>query len=123
MQREATRAASGGLDRLHYCFDFRHLELTRCLDSNMCRNAVLDDQCKALTTHAHPETRAIQYEIERFRVVPVAVGKHQHGIANVAIFAPGVHNENVIDGHAGHRIDALCLERLSLFYEARQVVH
>ena len=97
--------------------------MTWCFDGNVCRNAVLDDQCKALTTHAHAETRAIKYEIECLRVVPVTVGKHEHCIADVAILAPGMHDEYIINGHASHRVDALRLECLSLLHEARQVVH
>ena len=119
MQREATRTANSGLYRLHYCFDFRHLKLTGCFDGNVCRDAIFDNQGKSLAAHAHSETRAIKYEVERLCVVAIAVGKHEDRVADVAIFTPGMHNKYIINGHAGHRIDALRLQRLSLLYESR----
>ena len=52
----------------------------------------------------------------------VAVGEHEHPVADVLVAAPGAHHEGVVDRQAGDRVDPLRPDLVSPDDEPREVV-
>ena len=85
-------------------------------------HAVLDDHRIALRARAHAEARAVQLQADRLGEVAVAVGQHQHVVADALVLAPGLHHEHVVDRDAGDGVDALGLQVGGVLLEAGQVL-
>ena len=89
----------------------------RCLD-----DAILDDGREALAARAHAELARVELESECARILAVAVREHLHLAGGLARFAPSLHHEHVVDGHAGDGVDTLGLQLLDVVDEAGQVL-
>ena len=70
-----------------------------------------------------PSDFGIQLQAKHLGIIAVAVGKHQNLIANVAILAPSVHDEHVIDRHAGNRVNALTQQFIGMLDKTRKMIH
>src|SRR5262245_37168045 len=84
-----------------------HVDARLGLDREVGHHAVLDDRRVALRAGAEPEARAVHLQAHGRRELAVAVGQHRHGALGVLDLAPSAHDEGVVDGDAGHRVDAL----------------
>jgi hypothetical protein len=80
------------------------------------------DHGKTLTAHAEPEAAAVHFETEGASVVAVAVGQHRHLVADLAVLAPGVHDEYVVYRHAGNDIDVPGHDFVGVFDKAGKVI-
>ena len=118
------RAGPRGVARAaaEYVLGGRDLELAGRLDVHMRGDALVDHDREALAAHAHAETLGIQFQPQGARIVAVAIGQHQHLVADVGCLAPGIHDEHVIDRHAGDGIDALGAQLICQLEIARQML-
>src|SRR6185295_7978897 len=99
-----------------------NFKLARRLDVHALRDPVVDEDRETLAARAHAEAAAVELEAERLSVVTIAIGEHQHLVADVRMLAPRVHHEHVVHGHAGDGVDAFTLDVGCVLHEARQVL-
>ena len=81
-------------------------------------NAVVDHDCKPLAAHTHTETGRVKLQAQCSRIVTVAISQHDYIVADAAVLTPGIHDEDIINCHAGDRIHALASKRLGLLHKA-----
>ena len=89
----------------------------RGLDHQFLHNAILCDERKALAASSHPETGSIELQAEGLRIGRISVCKHQYLAVRALTFSPGIHDEDIVYGHAGQSIDALRLEGCGVLNE------
>src|SRR4029453_1853005 len=99
-----------------------HVEARGRLDHQLADHAVLEDGGIALRPGAEAEAAAIHLEAHLGGELAVAVGQHEHGVAGVLRLAPGPHDEHVVDGQAGDRVDALGPQVVGPQHEPGQAV-
>ena len=99
----------------------RHLE-TALLHVQLLDHAVLDQHRVALRARAHAVLGEIGVQAEGLGEGGVAVGHHAHDAGGLLLAAPGAHDEGVVHRDAPDLVDALGLEGLGIFDEARHVL-
>ena len=104
------RGRTLALQLLQRAFRGAHAELAGRLDVQVLDDAIFDDHREALAARAHAELARVELESERACVLAVAVCEHLDLACGLARFAPSLHDEHVVDGHAGDRVDAFGLE-------------
>ena len=114
--------AASSLELTEHVLGGGYLELAGLLDVHALGDAVLDDDREALAAHAHAEFARVELESQRARIFAVAVGEHQHLVADARGLAPGVHHEHVVDRHAGDGVDSLGVDLIGELHESRQML-
>src|SRR5262245_1878183 len=118
----AGTTAAGGSELGEHRVRRAHVEAGRRLDHQLGDHAVLDDRGVALRAGAEAEPTEVELQVHLGRELAVAVGQHQDAVAGVLRLAPRPHHEDVVDGDAGDRVDALGPDVVGPQDEARQVV-
>src|SRR3546814_19714609 len=73
---------------------------------------------EALRAGAEADAGGVEFQAERLGEGSVAVGQQLHLVADLLVPAPGIHNDGVVDRHAGDGVDPFGIALGRLLHEA-----
>ena len=92
------------------------------LDIQHLDHAVVDEHGVTLGARAEPDAAAVEIHADLLGELGIAIGQEQHLALAARVLLPSRHDERIVHGDAGDRVDALLLEMIGALDEARQVL-